>query len=62
MKDLFLIRHAKSSWTDDSLRDMDRPLNKRGKRQVEAMAHSLLQLGALNGPIHASHACRPSDH
>lgn len=58
MKDLFLIRHAKSSWTDDSLRDMDRPLNKRGKRQVEAMAHSLLQLGALNGPIHASHACR----
>lgn len=58
MKDLFLIRHAKSSWTDDSLRDMDRPLNKRGKRQVEAMASVLLQLGALDGPIHASHACR----
>ncbi|MFC4259768.1 CHAD domain-containing protein [Marinobacter lacisalsi] len=58
MKDLFLIRHAKSSWTDDSLRDMDRPLNKRGKRQVEAMANPLLELGALDGPIHASHACR----
>lgn len=58
MKDLFLIRHAKSSWTDDSLRDMDRPLNKRGKRQVEAMARPLLQLGALAGPIHTSHACR----
>mgnify|MGYP003648327098 CR=1 FL=1 len=58
MKDLFLIRHAKSSWTDDSLRDMDRPLNKRGKRQVEAMAPALLRLGALDGPIHVSHACR----
>jgi phosphohistidine phosphatase len=58
MKDLFLIRHAKSSWTDDSLRDMDRPLNKRGKRQVGAMARALLELGALDGPVHASHAFR----
>ncbi|GGY72699.1 CHAD domain-containing protein [Marinobacter zhanjiangensis] len=58
MKDLFLIRHAKSSWTDDSLRDMDRPLNNRGKRQVDAMARALLELGALDGPVHASHAFR----
>ena len=58
MKNLFLIRHAKSSWTDDSLHDIDRPLNKRGKRQVAAMAGPLLELGALNDPVYVSHACR----
>ncbi len=30
MKTLLLLRHAKSSWKDASLRDFDRPLNKRG--------------------------------
>lgn len=30
MKTLYLLRHAKSSWTDASLRDFDRPLNDRG--------------------------------
>ncbi|WP_328189069.1 CHAD domain-containing protein [Marinobacter sp. OP 3.4] len=58
MKSLFLIRHAKSSWTDDSLHDIDRPLNKRGKRQVAAMAGPLLELGALGDPVYVSHACR----
>ncbi|MFL1485512.1 CHAD domain-containing protein [Marinobacter sp. LN3S78] len=58
MKNLFLIRHAKSSWTDDSLHDIDRPLNKRGKRQVAAMAGPLLELGALGDPVYVSHACR----
>ena len=30
MKTLFLLRHAKSSWKDDSLDDFDRPLKKKG--------------------------------
>ena len=30
MKKLFLLRHAKSDWTDISLTDFDRPLNERG--------------------------------
>jgi len=30
VKTLLLLRHAKSSWDDKSLRDFDRPLNKRG--------------------------------
>ena len=30
MKILLLLRHAKSSWDDKSLRDFDRPLNRRG--------------------------------
>jgi phosphohistidine phosphatase len=31
MKTLDLLRHAKSDWSDTSLTDHDRPLNKRGK-------------------------------
>lgn len=38
MRKLTLIRHAKSSWADISLRDHDRPLNKRGKRDAPFMA------------------------
>jgi phosphohistidine phosphatase len=34
MKRLYLIRHAKSSWDDPDLADIDRPLNKRGKKDA----------------------------
>ena len=34
MKTLLILRHAKSSWKDDSLPDHDRPLNKRGKQDA----------------------------
>ncbi len=30
MKTLILLRHAKSSWKDESLQDIERPLNDRG--------------------------------
>ena len=30
MKNLFLLRHAKSSWDNTALTDFDRPLSKRG--------------------------------
>jgi phosphohistidine phosphatase len=35
MRTLYLLRHAKSSWDDESLRDFDRPLNDRGKKAAE---------------------------
>ncbi len=38
MKEVYLVRHAKSSWDDMSLSDHDRPLNKRGKRDAPKMA------------------------
>lgn len=41
MKTVYLIRHAKSSWKDMSLRDIDRPLNKRGKRDAPFMGQLL---------------------
>jgi phosphohistidine phosphatase len=31
---LVLMRHAKSSWEDESISDFDRPLNDRGRRSV----------------------------
>jgi phosphohistidine phosphatase len=34
MKTLYLARHAKSYWKDQSIPDFDRPLNKRGKRDA----------------------------
>ena len=30
MKTLFIVRHAKSSWEYDGIKDIDRPLKKRG--------------------------------
>lgn len=37
MKELILLRHAKSSWANPDIDDIDRPLNKRGKRGAKAL-------------------------
>lgn len=42
MKNLYIIRHAKSSWSFD-LSDHDRPLGKRGRRDVIKMGKHLIQ-------------------
>ncbi len=38
MKTLFLIRHAKSSWSDTLLDDIERPLKRKGKQDAFNMA------------------------
>ena len=38
---LYLLRHAKSSWKDDSLADFDRPLKGRGRDAAEQMGKRL---------------------
>jgi phosphohistidine phosphatase len=38
MRRLHLLRHAKSSWDDDALRDRDRPLAPRGRRATKRIA------------------------
>ncbi|MEQ9545643.1 MAG: histidine phosphatase family protein [Marinobacter sp.] len=58
MTDLFLIRHGKSSWADESLPDRERPLNARGQQQLPALARAAQQLGALDGLILSSDAKR----
>lgn len=58
MKKLFVIRHAKSSWKDESLNDFDRPLNKRGKIDAPLMAKKLKKMGIKPDIILASPALR----
>ena len=42
MKQLIIIRHAKSSWDLSVLNDFDRPLNNRGHKDAPEMAKRLL--------------------
>lgn len=44
MKRLTLIRHAKSCWKNPDLNDFDRPLNKRGKRDLPKMVERVALL------------------
>lgn len=41
MRTLLLLRHAKSSWKDETLSDHARPLNGRGKRDAPKMGRLL---------------------
>ena len=41
MKTLYLLRHAKSSWSDASLRDFDRPLKHHGRADAEQVGKRL---------------------
>ncbi|NOX80452.1 MAG: histidine phosphatase family protein [Deltaproteobacteria bacterium] len=58
MKSLLLCRHAKSSWSDNTLADIDRPLNKRGKRDAPLMGARLAMLGVKPDAIVSSPARR----
>jgi phosphohistidine phosphatase len=46
MKTLLIIRHAKSSWDNASISDIDRPLNDRGRHDAPVMARRLIKAGA----------------
>ena len=58
MKYLYLMRHAKSFWMDDSLSDLERPLNKRGKKAAPKMAKVLSEFDHPPELILTSHAVR----
>ena len=58
MKTLTIVRHAKSSWKDTSLRDRERPLNKRGKRDAPEMGRRIHEAGIRPSLILSSPAVR----
>jgi phosphohistidine phosphatase len=58
MKTVFFIRHAKSSWKDPDLRDIERPLNKRGLRDAPFMAKLLVGKSGKPDAIISSPAVR----
>jgi phosphohistidine phosphatase len=55
---LTLIRHAKSSWSDPDLADVDRPLNPRGKRDAPRMGRRLEEAGVRPDVVLSSPAKR----
>ena len=58
MKILTIVRHAKSSWSDTSLSDAKRPLNRRGKHDAPMMGERILEHGIRPSLIVSSHATR----
>ncbi len=58
VKRLYLIRHAKSSWSQPGLEDFQRPLNGRGRNDGAAMAKRLGDAGIIPDLIVASPAVR----
>jgi len=58
MKIIYLVRHAKSYWGDQSLSDFDRPLNKRGKSDAPFMGNILNKKKVLPEVIISSPAKR----
>jgi len=58
MKKLYIIRHAKSSWKDNSLDDFDRPLNKRGQKDAPFMGKRLKEKSIFPDMIISSAALR----
>jgi phosphohistidine phosphatase len=58
MKTIYLLRHAKSSWTDTGIGDADRPLAPRGRRAAEKVAKHLRQHGIAPAIVLCSAARR----
>jgi len=58
VKKLYLIRHAKSSWSSSAASDYDRPLNDRGASDAPKMAEYLKSQNILPDQIVCSSALR----
>ena len=58
MKTVLILRHAKSSWSNPGLADIDRPLNKRGKRDAPHMGSLLREQDIVPDLILSSPARR----
>jgi len=55
---LYVIRHAKSSWSEFGARDFDRELNERGRKDAPEMADRLKQKSVVPDLIISSSAVR----
>jgi phosphohistidine phosphatase len=58
MRQLLLLRHAKSSWDPAAMPDRDRPLNARGRRSAAAMRQAMRDLGLAPDVVLVSTARR----
>lgn len=60
-KQLLVMRHAKSSWTEEGKTDFERSLNKRGRRVAPQMGQFLLDHGLVPDHIVSSSAYRAKE-
>jgi phosphohistidine phosphatase len=58
MRQLLLLRHAKSGWDDATMPDQDRPLNPRGRRSAGIMRQAMRDLGLAPDVVLVSTARR----
>jgi phosphohistidine phosphatase len=58
MRTLLLLRHAKSSWSDPALADIDRPLAPRGRKAAPRIGRELAARGWLPDFVLVSPAAR----
>lgn len=58
MKTLLILRHAKSSWSDQALDDHERPLNTRGRRDAPRMGELIREHRLTPDVIISSDAVR----
>ena len=58
IRQLFLMRHAKSNWDNAHISDHDRPLAARGKKAAPEMGEWLEDNGFVPALIRSSTACR----
>ena len=58
MRRLTLMRHANAQWKDPQISDFDRPLNRRGIAEAEAMSRRLMQLKLIPTILLSSSARR----
>jgi len=58
VKRLTLMRHGNAKWNDPEVADFERPLNRRGVGECEAMARRLAELSLVPSLIIASPATR----
>lgn len=58
MRQLLLLRHAKSSWDETAIPDKDRPLNARGRKAATTMREAMRSLGLCPDVILVSTARR----
>ena len=61
MKTVYVLRHAKSDWGDESLPDFDRPLNHRGRKAAKAVGEEMADRGIRPDLVIASPAVRAKE-
>ena len=58
LRKIILLRHAKSSWKDPSLKDFNRPLSKRGMKDIKLMKVHMASLVKEVDEIYSSPSIR----